>query len=137
MILKETQIPDITKKNISQSKEIIADSIISNVYPLFDEVYQGKLGQVGELKSKLRSGTSQIKNEKETMEQLMEAYKKEKQISKVLDRIEKLVSAGLIYDGSLKHEMVILLKIVEKLPKEKLDQQLSKTVQILSKRFAK
>lgn len=136
MILKESKIPDISKKNINESKEIIADNIIRNVYPLFDEVYQAKTEHLTELKRKLLDGSSQIKNEKETMEKLVEIYKKEKQISKVLERVEKLIRAGLIYDGTLKHEMVILLKIVDKLPKDKLEQQLSKTVHLLNKRFS-
>lgn len=136
MNLIETNIPDVTEENIPQSKEIIADSIIQNVYPLFDEVYQAKIGQVNDLKRQIKSGKAQMKDEKETMQQLMSAYGKEKKISKILQRVEKLVQSGLTYDGTLKHETVILLKIIDKLPKEKLDQQLAKTIQILNKRFA-
>jgi len=65
----------------------------------------------------------------------MHQYKKEKKISKLLSRIEKLLQSGLIYDSSMKHEMVILLKIIDKLPEDKLDIQLSKTMKTLSKRF--
>ena len=136
MNIIETNIPDVTKHNVSRNKEAIADSIIQNVYPLFDEVYQAKLGQVVQLRNKIKSGREQIRNEKETMQQLMTAYKKEKKISKVLERIEKLVQAGLTYDGTMKHETVILLKIIDKLPEEKLNQQLAKTIQILNKRFS-
>ena len=136
MNLIETKIPDVTEENILSSKEIIADNVINNVYPLFDEVYQAKIGQANNLKIKIKSGRTKMKNEKETMQQLMNAYGKEKKISKILQRIEKLVQSGLTYDGTLKHETVILLKIIDKLPQEKLDQQLAKTIQILNKRFA-
>jgi hypothetical protein len=132
-----TKIPDITRENISYNKEIIADSIIENVYPLFDEVYQAKIGRVTFLKNKIKTKREQMGNEKETMQKLMSAYKREKKVSKLLERIEKLVQAGLTYDGTMKHEIVILLKIIDKLPSDKLDQQLNKTMQTLNKRFAR
>jgi len=137
MNIIRTNIPDVTKRNIAEHKEVIADSIIKNVYPLFDEVYQAKVQSNFRLKKKVIEGKQKIKNEKDTMQQLVIEYKKEQKISKILDRIEKLVKAGLTYDNTLKHETVILLKIIDKLPAEKLDQQLSKTIQILNKRFTK
>ena len=136
MNLIETDIPDVTSDNIPQNKEAIADSIIENVYPLFDEVYQAKLEQVIQLRNKIKAGRELIKREKETMQQLVASYQKEKKVSKILDRIDKLVQAGLTYDGTMKHETVILLKIIDKLPEEKLNQHLAKTIQILNKRFA-
>jgi hypothetical protein len=51
--------------------------------------------------------------------------------------VEQLVESGLVYDGTLKHETVILLKIIDKLSSENLDQQLSKTIQMINKRFSK
>lgn len=137
MNIIETSVPDVTKHNISKNKETIADSIIENVYPLFDEVYQAKLDRVVQLQNRIKTGRKKLKNEKETMQQLLSAYHKEKKISKILERIEKLIKAGLAYDGTMKHETVILLKIIDKLPIEKLNQQLSKTIQILNKRFSR
>lgn len=136
MNIIETNIPDVTKENISIHKESIANNIIENVYPLFDEVYQAKKNQVMKLRNRIKSGKGIMKTEKETMQQLMLSYKKEKMISKVLERIEKLVNAGLTHDGTTKHETVILLKIIDKLPSDKLQLQLSKTMEILNKRFA-
>ena len=137
MNIIETNIPDVTESNIPRNKEIIADSIVENVYPLFDEVHKAKLEQVAQLKNRIRTGKTEIKSEKETMQQLMSAYKKEQKISKVLERVGKLIGAGLAHDGSTKNETVILLKIIDKLPMEKLDHQLAKTMQTLNKRFAR
>ena len=136
MNIVETTIPDVTKHNISKNKEVIADSIIKNVYPLFDEVYKAKLEQVIHLRNKIKTGRSKIRSEKETMQQLVVSYNKEKMISKILERVEKLVQAGLTHDSTMKHETVILLKIIDKLPQDKLQQQLAKTMQILNKRFS-
>ena len=137
MNIIETSVPDVTKHNISLNKEKIAESIIQNVYPLFDEVYQAKLDTVFQLKNRIKTGREKISTEKETMQQLMTAYRKEKKITKILERIEKLVQSGLTYDNTLRHETVIILKIIDKLPEEKLDYQLTKTMQILNKRFSK
>jgi hypothetical protein len=64
-------------------------------------------------------------------------YKRQKRVSKLLQRLEKLVSSGLVYDGTLKHETVILLKILPKLSNEQIDDHLRKTLQVIKKRFAK
>jgi multidrug resistance efflux pump len=137
MNIIETSIPDVTKENIQKNKEIIANNIIENVYPLFDEVYKAKVHQAVDLKKKIKLGKNQLRSEKEQMQKLVQAYKKEQKISKMLDRIEKLVQSGLTYDGTMKNETVILLKILDKLPEEKLDQQLAKTMNILNKRFSR
>jgi hypothetical protein len=137
MNIIETSIPDVTIENLNQNKVVIADNIIKNVYPLFDEVYQAKLERVIELRNSVKGGKMKMKSEKDTMEKLIYTYKKEKQITKILERVKKLISAGLTYDPSLKHETVILLKILDKLPREKLDQQFSKVSQLLSKRFSR
>ena len=136
MNITQTNIPDVTKKNIQENKEMIANSIIENVYPLFDEVFKAKKEQLFLLKSNNKVFKSQVNAEKETMQNMNLEYQKEKKIAKILERIEKLVQSGLTYDGMMKHETVILLKIIDKLPMEKLDQQLSKTMQILTKRFS-
>ena len=137
MNIIETNIPDVSPENIKNNKTLIADNIIKNVYPLFDEVYQAKLERLISLRNKVKSGKLQMKTEKNTMEKLIDSYKKEKQIGKILERVNKLISAGLTYDPSLKHETVILIKILDKLPREKLDQQFSKVSQLISKRFGR
>jgi len=137
MNITETEIPDVTNDNIIQSKRILADNIIKNVYPLFDDVYTEKLGALNSLKDTTKRKRNELKLQKESIEELMVQYKRKKKISKLLDRLDKLVASGLTYDGTLKHETVILLKIIEKLSSDKLDQQLAKTVQMINKRFSR
>lgn len=137
MNITETTIPDVTDDNIPQSKKILADNIIKNVYPLFDSVYTEKLEATSALKMQIKSKRSELSNEKETIEHLMVEYKQKQKVAKLLDRLDKLVDSGLTYDGTLKHETVILLKIIDKLPPDKIDQQLAKTMQMISKRFSR
>lgn len=136
MRIIETNIPDVTKENIDHNKMIITENIIKNIYPLFDEVLRARSNDVSVSKKKIKEGRQKLQQEKDTMQQLVNEYKKEQKISKILERIDKLVKSGLAYDSQLKHEMVILLKIIDKLPNDKLDQQLAKTMQILNKRFS-
>ena len=133
MKIIETKIPDITKENIEKSKVII----VKNVYPLFDEVYQSKNSRISELKSKLVEKKSIVKQKKESLQELMDDYNREKKVSKLLSRIEKMVDSGLIYDGSLKNQTVILLKVIDKLDNAKIDHHLTETLQIIRKRFSR
>jgi len=137
MNITETKIPDVTNDNIPLSKRILADNIIKNVYPLFDGVYTEKLEMSSIIKAQIKNKKNELKLQKDSIEHLMIEYKRKKKISKLLDRLNALVESGLTYDGTLKHETVILLKIIDKLPSDKLDQQLVKTVQMISKRFSR
>lgn len=137
MNIIETKIPDVHEDNISQSKVVLADNIIRNIYPLFDEIFSTKVEQVDKLKVVLESKQVQVLESKRNLEQGIKNYKKKQKESKLLDRINKLVSSGLIYDGNLKHEMIILLKIIHSLSEEKLNYHLSNTLKIISKRFSK
>jgi len=137
MKIIQTKIPDVTKESIDTSKVVLADNIIQNVYPLFDEVYQGKVGHISEMKKRLKEKKEIVKEKKENLEQLMSEYDREKKVSKLLTRIEKLVDSGLVYDGQLKTQTIVLLKVINKLSNDKLDHHLTETLQIIRKRFAR
>jgi hypothetical protein len=107
------------------------------VYPLFDKVYTEKLEVMTALKGQIKSKKNELKSQKESIEHLMVEYKQKQKIGKLLDRLDRLVESGLTYDGTLKHETIILLKIIDKLPSDKLDYQLSKTIQMINKRFSR
>jgi len=136
MIIERTKIPDVVSENIDQSKIILADNIISNVYPLFDELYQDRLGNYSSLTIKYKKIKTEVKNSKQNLESLMLKLNRIKKEAKLLDRIDKLINSGLINDGSLKHENIILLKIYNKLSDEKLDFHLRNTLKMISKRFS-
>lgn len=137
MNIIETKIPDVHEENINQSKVVLADNIIRNIYPLFDEIFSTKVKQVNELEKMLENKKVKVLESKRQLEQGIKDYKKKQKESKLLDRINRLVSSGLIYDGNLKHEMTILLKIINNLSEEKLDYHLSNTLKIIGKRFSR
>jgi DNA repair exonuclease SbcCD ATPase subunit len=132
-----TDIPDVNEENISETKLRIANSIISTIKPLFDEAFKTRQKDENSLRNKLESIRNKLEEEKVNLEKISADYKKKQKISKLLERIQKLISYGLTYDSVSKNEMVILLKILEKLPENKLDEQLFKTSTLLEKRFSK
>jgi hypothetical protein len=132
-----TKHADVTESNLDQSKVILADNIISNVYPLFDDVYTGKVSQVKKLKTLYEGRKTKVIRNKKNLEGMMNQYEKKKKVSKLLTRLEKLVDSGLVYDGHLKNETIVLLKIIDKLSDEKLTHHLAETLKIIGKRFSK
>ena len=135
MRLLVTNIPDVTDTNVIESKMILSENIIRNVYPLFDEVLNEKIQRYQELEGKLLTVRKKVLKKKNSLEHLMSEYKRKQKESKRLARVEKLVQAGLIYDPTLKNEIIILLRIVDKLPEDKLDYHLKKTLNVIHKRF--
>lgn len=132
-----TKVPDVQKETINHSKIVLADNIIKNVYPLFDEVYQGKVSHINEFKTRLNEKKTQVAEKKKKLEELMSDYNREKKVSKLLSRIEKLVDSGLVYDGAIKNQTIVLLKVINKLKDDKLDRHLAETLQIIRKRFSR
>lgn len=137
MKIIETSIPDVTETNLDESKVILADNIIKNVYPLFDEVYTEKVSQLQKLKKLYSDRKSKVIENKQHIEIMMKHYEKKKKVSKLLSRLEKLVDSGLVYDGHLKNETIVLLKIIDKLPDDKLEYHLTETMKIIGKRFSR
>lgn len=137
MIIEQTAIPNVIPENINKSKQILAENIIHNVYPLFDEVYKSQIENIKKVKGKLKAKKGEVLQQKNDLQTIMFTYKKQKKITKLLDRIEKLINSGLVYDGALKHETTILLKIVNKLEDDKLDYHLRQTLSTINKRFSR
>jgi hypothetical protein len=137
MNIIETSIPDFSEKTIYQTKVLLAQKIIDNISPLLNEAYLAK----GEYKKKLQEEAKlekkKIDDAKREVQQIINDYNRKKKVARILDRINKLVESGLIHDNQLRHETVILLKILDKLPEDKLDMQLNRTIEVLNKRFSR
>jgi hypothetical protein len=137
MNIVETSIPDFFEKTIDQTKVFLAQKIIDNISPLLNEAYLAK----GEYKKKLQEESKiekkKIDDAKREVQLIINDYNRKKKVARILDRINKLVESGLIHDSQLRHDTVILLKILDKLPEDKLDMQLNRTIEVLNKRFSR
>lgn len=136
MKMIKTTIPDVTETNLNEAKMTLAENIINNVYPLFDDVIESRLQNTDKLEAELKNVRDKVLEKKNEIEYMMKEHKRKQKVSKLLYRLEKLIKSGLIYDGSLKNETVILLKVIHTLDEKRLDMQLQNSLNILSKRFA-
>jgi hypothetical protein len=134
---EETNVPDVSITNLSEAKVILADNIIKYVYPLFDDVYIQKLDEIKNLETILESKKVQVKQEKEQLEKLLTIHNHKIKITNLLGRIQKLVEAGLVYDGTLRNDTVLLLKVIDKLSEEKVNYHIQQTIKLISTRFSR
>lgn len=132
----ETDLHDITKSNIDQSKVKLAENIIENIHPLFDEVYNEKENEYNNLQDSISISHRKLTDKKSELDDLMNEVKRKRKVVKLLTRLEKLIFSDMNFETSLKHETIILLKTIDKMSDERLDYNLSRTMKIISKRFS-
>lgn len=137
MKIVETQIPDVNMEDVDSAKVNLANRIIKNVYPLFNEVYIDKVNEFTHLKSELKDKRQEVVKRKNQLEELFSEYKKKEKVQKLLSRIAKLVSSGLAFEGTLKRETIILLKVLDDLSDERLNHHLGESMKIISQRFSR
>ena len=135
MKIIETNIPDIKKDNIQENKIDLADKLIHNIRPLFDEMYQEKSEKKSKLLDTYNSNTKEISTSKNELQYLITEIKRKEKVLKLIDRIDRMINSGIITDSSTQKDTIILLKIIDTLPNNKLDDHIQRTMNIISKRF--
>ena len=135
MNIIETKIPDIDIKDIDNSKVNLAEKIIHNINPLFDDLQQGKIDEYNFNVNEFKQLKTKVISSKNKIESLFEVYKRKQKVKKLLERIDKLVSLGIVNEGQSKQETIILLKIIDKMDINKLNFHLKETMNTISKRF--
>jgi len=134
MKITVTNIPDISK-NIDQAKADLGNRVIENISPLLDEFYVGKQSEYTELKGSLNSLRQDVLEKKTMLEDLISQLEKKKKVKQLLEKISRLVTAGLGYDSSFRNEVIVLLKVLDNLPEQKLEFHLRDVTKTISKRF--
>ena len=135
MNIIETKIPDIDVTDIDQSKLNLAEKIIHNINPLFDDLQQVKVDEFKINVNKFNQLKTKVISNKNEIENMFENYKRKQKVKKLLERIDKLVSLGIVNEGQSKQETIVLLKIIDKLDINKLNFHLKETMNTISKRF--
>lgn len=137
MKIVETQIPDVNMENVDSAKVDLANRVIKNIYPLFNEVYIDKVNESARLKSELKEKRQEVAKKKNQLEEFFREYKRKEKVQKLLLRVSKLVSSGLAFEGTLKRETVILLKVLDDLSDERLDHHLTELMITINQRFSR
>ncbi len=136
MKITETNIPDIDVSNIDKSKINLAEKIMYNINPLFDDLHQSRTKDYKEKLSEFKKIRNNVLSNKTEIETLFDHFKRKQKVKKLLERIDKLVSLGIVNDGQIKQETIVLLKIIDKLSIDKLNYHLKETMTTISKRFS-
>lgn len=135
--IKESNIPDVNIENIDVEKVNLSNKIIKNVYPIFNDILEDKQKNIIDLKKKFINKKDKIKENKTKLENLIKSYNTKKKLKKLIHRIGRLVNSGLTFDSSMKHEMIVLLKVLPKLSDEKIEEHMNNTIKLINKRFSK
>jgi len=130
-----TDIPNVTKTNIDQTKVELANEIISRVQPLFEELISDQGSETESDKTLLQQKRKQVLDRKNELTTIFDKYKKEKRITILLNKIKKLVDSGLVYDAHLKNEVVVFLKMVDKASLESINRFINQIDTYIKKRF--
>lgn len=137
MIIIETDTYDIRGKNIDQEKVEIADNILNMVGPLFESEIEESRVSMEKLKSDRAKVDKQLSEARERLEELQVNFGQEMKRKKLLSRIRQLIEANLTNDSSLRSEVIILLKVIDKLEDNLLDEHIERMIKTISKRFSK
>lgn len=137
MKIIKTDIYDIIEKNIDQEKVSIANNILNLVGPLFEseiEESKGDLDKYKKIKNKLDEDLFEVKDK---LEKVQVEYGRETKRKKLLNRIRQLIEVNLTQDPSLRSEVIILLKVIDKLEDNLLDEHIERMIKTISNRFSK
>lgn len=133
MKITETTIPDVTEVNIDEKKVELANVIISSFGSLLGDMHEKKSKEEEDLSSKIESNRERISKGKSEVQFLLDSYEKEKKVRKALEAVSKVDPVKLEYNRSLKNEVVIFLRIIEKLSLEKLSSYLQDITKVSNK----
>lgn len=137
MKINETDIYDITPDTLDENKVTIADNILNLVGPLFDSEIKESSKNLPKFKKKKEDIEIQLDDTKEELKTLQIEFGREVKRKKLLNRIRQLMEVGLTADPSMKSEVIILLKVIDKLEDNLLDEHIERMVKSISKRFSK
>ena len=136
MKIINTGIHDTNFKDINKSKLNLSNKIIENIFPLLEDIRSSKLEELETLKFELSRKAKKIKEDKNELETMVSKYRKQKKVKKLLERLSKIVNAGLASSGSYRHEISVLLKVIDTLSEDQLNYHLSETLKTINKRFS-
>jgi len=115
----------------------IADNILNMVGPLFESEIEKSGKNTYKYKQKKKEIETELRETKEELKTLQIEFGRETKRKMLLNRIRQLTEVGLTADPSMKSEVIILLKVIDKLEDSLLDEHIERMVKSISKRFSK
>lgn len=137
MKIIQTDIFDINESNIDKQKVSIADNILNLVGPMFESQIEEADINLTKFKVKKAELEEKLQGVKENLENIQVEFRRETKRQKLLKRIRQLIEVNLTSDPSLKSEVIILLKVIDKMEDSLLDEHIERMIKTISKRFSK
>ena len=137
MKIIESNIYDINSKTLDETKISIANNILNMVGPLFETEIETSSKDLTTLKERKKVVEKDLEKTKEELQTLQVEFRRETKRKKLLNRVRQLMEVGLTADPSLKSEVIILLKVIDKLEDSLLDEHIEIMVKSISKRFSR
>ena len=133
MKIIETTVPDVTEKNLDEKKVELADMVVSSFESLLGNLHVKKSKEEEDLTSKIEANKERISKQKSEVQSLINSYEREKKAKKTLKVLSEVDPVKLEYNRTLKNEVVVFLRIMEKLSAEKLSTYLQDITKVSSK----
>jgi hypothetical protein len=137
MKIIETDIYDINPHTMDENKIAIADNILNMVGPLFESEIEKSSKNTYKYKQKKKDIETELRETKEELKTLQIEFGRETKRKMLLNRIRQLMEVGLTADPSMKSEVIILLKVIDKLEDSLLNEHIERMVKSISKRYSK
>ena len=137
MKIMQTDIFDVNKSNVDEHKVSIANNILNLVGPMFESDIEEASINLTKFKIEKAKLEEKLQGVKENLESIQIEFRRETKRQKLLKRIRQLIEVNLTSDPSLKSEVIILLKVIDKMEDSLLDEHIERMIKTISKRFSK
>jgi hypothetical protein len=133
MQINTTNILDNSVSNYDNNKIILADVIIKKLSPFFDAVRNQKSRKLKSIINENKLNKKEIIEKKEKIKEMVSQLNNLEIKKNYLNKIHLIIQTGNIKSDSLKKELLIMTKVVDKIDNEKLINNTKKLDNLLNK----
>jgi len=133
MQINTTNILDNSVSNYDNNKIILADVIIKKLSPFFDAVRNQKSRKLKSIINENKLNKKEIIEKKESIKEMVSQLNNLEIKKNYLNKIHLIIQTGNIKSDSLKKELLIMTKVVDKIDNEKLINNTKKLDNLLNK----
>jgi len=133
MQINTTNILDNSVSNYDNNKIILADVIIKKLNPFFDAVRNQKSKKLKSIINENKLNKKEIIEKKEKIKEMVSQLNNLEIKKNYLNKIHLIIQTGNIKSDSLKKELLIMTKVVDKIDNEKLINNTKKLDNLLNK----
>jgi len=139
MIIIKSEIFDdqlFENLDLDSAKLNLADEVIREVSKEINNDNFLEFKELKILNSNYENKRKQAFEIRKDLKEVSNSYSKLKKVNELLKKVKIIIESGIFErDSNLKHEITILMRVIEDLPEKKLDMYLLETINIIKKRI--